>query len=95
MRECCCWWWCLALLEADADEDDVEDDGLEDDGLEDADLDVATFLDVVDEELAEDNSEWLAGPRLLDGVRELDRSWESVWPVLRAKNLLQCKHFEF
>ena len=42
----------MALLEADADEDDVEDDG-----LEDADLDVATFLDVVDEELAEDNSE--------------------------------------
>lgn len=47
----------MALLEADADEDDVEDDGLEDDGLEDADLDVATFLDVVDEELAEDNRE--------------------------------------
>ena len=47
----------MALLEADADEDDVEDDGLEDDGLEDADLDVATFLDVVDEELAEVNRE--------------------------------------
>ena len=67
------------------DVDDAEDAVLDADNV----LDVATVLDVVDVELAEENPERLAGPRLLDGVRELERSWDSVWPVLRARNLLE------